>query len=82
MSQIPLLVYPYSSKSFRWIKSGKRNRKIDPLSTISMELVVAVLQPGTYDLGARLSISSRQVGEDEMIVPQMSRIESSIVITV
>lgn len=62
------------------MKSGKILKSIQPLGSTTVELSIATIEPGTYDLGSRLTISTTVENAPAPVV-QESRVESSLVIS-
>ncbi|XP_017768287.1 PREDICTED: trafficking protein particle complex subunit 8 [Nicrophorus vespilloides] len=81
MPHRPGLYYPFSSTQFRWIKTGSIVRTIEPFSSLNIQLSIAALCPGTYDLGSRIEVYCHQVDQLETAVLQSCRVQSSLIIT-
>lgn len=50
------MIYPNASSYFKWVGSGVILKKIEPLTTESLNLNVAVFGPGTFDIGSHIEI--------------------------
>lgn len=75
------LVHRHSSKYFRWMGNGMSLQTLEPYASRVLQLSVAVLSPGTYDLGAHIQVWCRRLNQIGEPVLQACRIESAIVIT-
>ncbi|GJQ66108.1 hypothetical protein Trydic_g5778 [Trypoxylus dichotomus] len=75
------LFAPHSSKYFRWIKAGSVIKTIAPMSSEVVELTLAVLSPGTYDLGSHIEVWCQKQSKPETAILQTCRIQSSVIVT-
>nr|XP_022915433.1 trafficking protein particle complex subunit 8 [Onthophagus taurus] len=80
VSQRPLFS-PFSSKHCRWVQLGSTIRRLPPLNSETIDLSLAVLGPGTYDLGSHLEIWCQKVNQAETAILQSCRIQSSVIVT-
>lgn len=74
-------MHRHPSKYFRWLGHGALVKTLEPYASAAIELSVAILGPGTYDLGAHVQVLCRKLNQTDESVPQTNRLESAIIIT-
>lgn len=74
------LFYEYPLKEFRWLGTGDVLEVLEPFTSKSVDMMVAVMMAGTYDLGERMQVSVYKIGEPENAVIQRCRIESALIV--
>lgn len=74
------LFNPHSSNYFRWMGHSEFVCSLKPFNSHKIHLNVAVIAPGTYDLGGRIEILCRSPNQRYDPVMQSCRVQSSLVV--
>lgn len=73
-----VMFHPHPSSQFCWVSKNTIQKPIGPYGIETVDFQIAILGPGTYDLGAHLEIWC--TGEDEIANLQMYRNTSALVV--
>nr|XP_023020027.1 trafficking protein particle complex subunit 8 [Leptinotarsa decemlineata] len=74
------LFYSYASSNFCWLGNAKINKDLQPLTTDAVHLAVALLGPGTFDLGAHIQVLCKRSDYPEPFVLQSCQIHSTLIV--
>lgn len=66
--------------NFSWLTDGKVVRMLEPLNTLAVKLSVILTKPGTFDLGANLSVFCNRLDLDDVPVLQRNQVSSSLIV--
>ncbi|KAK9889952.1 hypothetical protein WA026_008761 [Henosepilachna vigintioctopunctata] len=72
---------PKASRHFRWLGSATIIRLVNPLSSETVNLTVAVNGPGAFDLGANIEVTCSKLNEPKLSSLQSCQIHSTLIVT-
>lgn len=69
-----------SSSNYRWMGHSEFVCNVKAFNTHQLLLHMAVIAPGTYDLGERIRISCKTPNEENDVILQVCRVHSTLIV--